>query len=124
MRSFFKLPALVSFHLILLSARTVISSEGEIPEKLKGILLYAPYPKYPVGVARQHVRGRGLFRLTFDQKTGHVAEVKVLQSTGHVILNELAAKAFLQWRVRPGTLTSLRIPVDFQLAGAFVRTIH
>jgi TonB family protein len=98
--------------------------EGEIPEKLKGILLYAPYPKYPVGVARQHLRGRGLFRLSFDQKTGLVREVKVLQSTGHVILNELAAKALLQWRARPGTLTSLGVPVDFQLGGGFVRTVH
>ena len=98
--------------------------EGEIPEKLKGILLYAPYPKYPVGVVRQHVRGQGLFRLSFDQKTGLVTEVKVLKSTGHVILNELAAKALLQWRARPGTLTSLRVPVDFQLGGGFVRTVH
>jgi TonB family protein len=108
---------------MLISSRA-ISAEGEIPKTLKGILLYAPYPKYPVGVVRQHVRGQGLFRLTFDQKTGHVTEVKVLQSTGHVILNELAAKALLQWRVSPGTLTSLRVPVDFQLGGAFVRTVH
>jgi TonB family protein len=93
-------------------------------EKFKGILLYMPYPKYPVGVARQHLRGRGLFRLTFDQKTGLVAEAKVLKSTGHVILNELAAKALLQWRARPGAVTSLNVPVDFELGGGFIRTVH
>ena len=123
MRNAFKLAVLVSFPLILLSSRA-ISAEGEIPKSLKGIVLYAPYPKYPVGVARQHLRGRGLFRLTFDQKTGHVTEVKILQSTGHVILNELAAKALLQWRARPGTVTSLRVPVDFELSGGFFRTVH
>ena len=123
MRNAFKLAVLVSFPLILLSSRA-ISAEGEIPKSLKGIVLYAPYPKYPVGVARQHLRGRGLFRLTFDQKTGQVTEVKILQSTGHVILNELAAKAFLQWRIRPGTLAAIPVPVDFQLGSGFVRTVH
>jgi hypothetical protein len=32
-------------------------------------------------------------------------EVKVPKSTGHVLLNEFAAKAFFQWKFQPGGVT-------------------
>ena len=97
--------------------------EGEIPEKFQGILLYAPYPRYPVDLVRRGIRGHGLFRVSFDSKTGGVTDVKVLNSTGFVILNELAAKALLQWKARPGAISSLRVPITFQPAG-FTRVVH
>jgi len=58
------------------------SPEGETLKKFQGILLYAPYSKYLVDLVQRGIRGHGLFRLSFDFKTGRVTEIKVLNSTG------------------------------------------
>ena len=120
----FGVAALVAIEFVFLSGPLVGEMrEGEIPKQFQGILSYAPYPKYPVDLVRRGIRGHGLFRLSFDSKTGHVTEVKILNSTGYVILNEVAAKALLQWRARPGAISSLRVPITFQPAG-FTRVVH
>ena len=62
--------------------------------------------------------GKGLFLLKVNPRTGNVDEVKVLKSTGHVMFNEFAAKAFFQWKFRPGTLKQLDVPVVFD------RSVH
>jgi TonB family protein len=80
-------------------------------------------PGYPSHLYRRGVGGSGIFRLTIDQKTGHVTEVKVIKSTGWVILNELVAKACLQWLFRPGTITSLEFPFRFEASG-YSRQVH
>jgi len=97
--------------------------QNDIPENLRSVLLYAPDPDYPNSIARYGIRGSGLFRITINEKTGTVSEVKVLKSTGHVILNELAAKAFLQWRFKPGTKGHMDVPMTFDVSG-FGRTLH
>ncbi len=80
-------------------------------------------PEYPSHLYRRGIGGSGIFRLTIDQKTGHVTEVKVIKSTGWVILNELAAKACLQWIFRPGTKASLEFPFSFE-ATSYTRQVH
>jgi TonB family protein len=40
-------------------------------------------------------------------KTGVVAEVRVLRSTGHKILDEAAVRGLSQWRYKPGALTPI-----------------
>jgi TonB family protein len=124
MQSSFRVATLVAVELVFLCGPLVGEMrEGEIPKKFQGILLYAPYPKYPVDLVRRGTRGHGLFRLSFDSKTGRVTEVKVLNSTGYVILNEFAAKTLLQWKARPGAISSLRVPITFQATG-FTRVVH
>jgi TonB family protein len=124
MQNSFRVAALIAIELVFVCGPLMGEMrEGEIPKKFQGILLYAPYPKYPVDLVRRGIRGHGLFRLSFDSKTGRVTEVKVLNSTGYVILNELAAKALLQWRTRPGVISSLRVPITFLPAG-FTRVVH
>jgi len=93
--------------------------EGETLKKFQGILLYAPYSKYLVDLVRRGIRGHGLFRLSFDFKTGRVTEIKVLNSTGYVILSELATKALLEWEARPRVIGSLRFPIT-----GFARVVH
>jgi TonB family protein len=56
-------------------------------------------------------------------KNGDVEEVKVLKSTGHVLLNEFAAKAFFQRKFRPAGVTQVQVPVDFYARG-FSRNLH
>jgi TonB family protein len=96
---------------------------NDMPTDLKKILLYGPEPEYPNALAYKGIGGEGKSRLTIDPKTGQVREVKVLRSTGFTILNELAAKAFLQWRFRPGVTTGETITYDFHVIG-YGRNLH
>jgi TonB family protein len=58
-----------------------------------------------------------------NPKIGEVDEAKVLKTTGHVLFNELAAKAFLQWRFQPGGATQVQVPVEFYAHG-FTCNLH
>jgi len=80
-------------------------------------------PEYPVILRRHGVGGKGIFRLTINQRTGLVDEVKVLKSTGVVLLNEVAAKAMLQWQFQPGSVKELVVPFEFEVHG-FSRILH
>lgn len=80
-------------------------------------------PEYPPALWRSNITGSGRFLLKIDPKTGEVAEVKVLKSTGYTILNELAAKAFLQCRFKPGGRTEATVTWNFNRRG-FARNLH
>ncbi len=80
-------------------------------------------PEYPSGVVLHMAEGKGRFRLTINPKTGEVDEVKILQSCGYQTLNELAAKALLQWKFQPGTRSPIEVPVEFFIHGAD-RVLH
>ena len=95
----------------------------DIPSALKSVCIYAPEPEYPPAVYHRGISGKGIFRVTVDPRTGTVSEVKVIRSTGYQILNELAAKAYLQWRFKPGIGGSFQISYDFHLIGG-VRELH
>jgi TonB family protein len=74
-------------------------------------------PEYPPGFVLHMAEGRGNFRLTINPKTGEVDEVKIVKSCGYQTLNELAAKALLQWRFQPGTRGPVEVPVEFYVHG-------
>jgi TonB family protein len=80
-------------------------------------------PEYPPDVVLRHVSGNGLFRLTINPRNGEVDEVKIVKSCGYKILNELAAKALLQWRFQPGTRGPVEVPVEFYVHGG-KRILH
>jgi TonB family protein len=80
-------------------------------------------PEYPPDVVLRHADGRGLFRLTVNPRSGEVDEVKIVKSCGYKILNELAAKALLQWRFQPGTRGPVEVPVEFYVHGGS-RVLH
>jgi TonB family protein len=73
-------------------------------------------PAYSLADRAAWRQGRGLFHLTLDSKSGAVLQVTVKKSTGHRTLDESAVTALRQWRFRPGTWTSLDIPVAFVMA--------
>lgn len=75
-------------------------------------------PEYPLGFVVHLAEGKGRFRLTINPKSGEVDEVKIVKSCGYKELNELAAKALLQWRFQPGTHSPVEVPVEFYVHGA------
>ena len=74
-------------------------------------------PEYPMGCVIHGAKGRGVYRLTINPKSGLVDELKIVKSTGYRELNELAAKALLQWRFKPGTPSPVEVPVEFDIQG-------
>ena len=90
---------------------------------MKGIALYMPDPDYPPKLVNHGIAGKGFFRININPRTGQVSEVKVVRSTGYQILNELAAKAFLQWRFKPGTIDHYDFSYEFHVRGG-AREFH
>ena len=70
-------------------------------------------PEYPQSERAQNHRGSGLLRLTLDFKTGSVAQVAILKSTGYSALDNSAVVAFRQWRWRPGKWKQIDVPMTF-----------
>src|SRR5207248_11002321 len=80
-------------------------------------------PEYPAGYVVHGAEGRGVFRLTINPKSGLVDEVKIVKGCGFQTLNELAAKALLQWQFKPGTRGPVEVPVEFYVHGGG-RVLH
>ncbi len=91
--------------------------EAEVHTGTPAGLIKKVEPEFPPNVVLRHVSGRGLFRLTISPGKGEVDEVKIVNSCGYKILNELAAKALLQWRFQPGTRGPVEVPVEFYVRG-------
>jgi TonB family protein len=62
-------------------------------------------PKLPVGVYFQGLQGSVVLSLTMD-KSGHVTGTRVLRSSGHPALDELARDAAANWRLSPDSVLS------------------
>ena len=80
-------------------------------------------PEYPPGFVLHGAKGKGLFRLSINPKSGEVDEVKIVKSCGYKDLNELAAKVLLQWRFQPGTRGPVEVPAEFYIHGGS-RVLH
>lgn len=89
--------------------------DAYIPDKLKGILLYAPVPNYPEA-ARSHytTMAQGAYRLKINQQNGSVDEVGVLKRAGHHQLDGTMVLTLFKWRFKPGALKELDVPVSFE----------
>jgi TonB family protein len=80
-------------------------------------------PQYPAGIVLHGAEGNGIFRLTINPTSGLVDEVKIVRSCGYKTLNELAAKALLQWQFQPGIRGPVEVPVEFYIHGGS-RVLH
>ena len=80
-------------------------------------------PEYPPGIVLHGAKGKGVFRLAINPKSGVVDEVKIVKSCGYEDLNKLAAKALLQWTFKPGTQSPAEVPVEFDIRGGS-RVLH
>jgi TonB family protein len=73
----------------------------------------APRPAYPAEAVSRKIQGCGRFQLEVKRATGIPTSVKVLHSTGRKILDEAAVRAFMSWRIHPGTVEHVVVPVCF-----------
>ena len=73
-------------------------------------------PYYPREAIYGGVTGSGVAILKIDPRTGSVTSASMLKSTGQEILDNVALLAFRQWRFKPGTVTTLEIPIEFTKA--------
>src|SRR5437899_7558905 len=77
-------------------------------------IAYAP-PEYPYGDRRDRHEGDGLFRISIGLRTGTVAQVRVLKSTGFPSLDSSAVTAIRKWRWKPGRWKEVDMPIRFTM---------
>ena len=77
--------------------------------------IFAPKPKYLDSWAKKGITGKGVAILVVDRDSGYVTEGHMLKSTGHKVLDEAALEAFRKWHFMPGTVSPVRVPIEFTL---------
>ena len=78
------------------------------------LVMYAPKPDYPPQVREQQITGSGVCVVDVDPGSGNVTEASMAESTGNKMLDESAVRTFRKWRFKPGTVSRVRIPVEFK----------
>jgi TonB family protein len=84
----------------------------------KALATFTPLPKYPSRVRSAGAMGIGVCILSVDPASGRVTEASMEQSTGDPTLDKSAVKAFQKWRFKPGTVSKVKIPIEFTMSGA------
>ncbi len=85
---------------------------------VKALVMYAPRPVYPYEARRQRLRGSGIALLTVDPAVGNVTSVRMTQSCGNVILDNVTLDALRRWRFKPGSALNVEVPITYTLTGA------
>ena len=80
----------------------------------KALAIYTPRPDYPSEARSQRITGSGVCVVAVDPRNGSVTEASMAQSTGDPRLDNAAISAFRQWRFKPGTVSKVKIPIEFQ----------
>ena len=79
-----------------------------------------PKPPYPLAARRQGAEGRVLLRAQVLED-GRCAEVRIVRSSGHTLLDESALATVRRWRFVPATragtpvAASVDVPISFRL---------
>ena len=82
--------------------------------------LQSPKPQYPPVARQQGWEGTAILRVEV-RADGHTAAVKIVQSSGHRVLDEAAIEAVRAWKFQParadGLATSawVEVPISFRL---------
>lgn len=89
------------------------AADGKDLRRARAVALYTPPPRMPPKFARSRFLAcSGLF-LFHVRPDGSVSRVDVLRSTAHDELDSAVVSAFSRWRFRAGTVSEVRVPVDF-----------
>jgi TonB family protein len=89
---------------------------GEVHTELTAYrddLINQPPPEYLAGPRGRLYQGIGLFRIRFDFNSGKALRVEIVNSTGHVALDQAAVQALQQWTVKPRTWHNIDVLVRF-----------
>ncbi|HEX7517887.1 MAG TPA: TonB family protein [Chthoniobacterales bacterium] len=79
--------------------------------------LTGPAPDYPPEAARQKLSGRGVYLLHFNQSTGTVIDVTVVESAGSPLLDQASITAFRQWHEDPNCAKEATLTMTFTRTG-------
>jgi TonB family protein len=74
----------------------------------------APLPEYPYQAKRANITGSGVCVMSVDTASGKVINAMMAQSTGDGILDNVTINTFRKWRFKPGTVSQVRVPVDYE----------
>jgi len=80
----------------------------------KALATYAPAPPYPPKARLDGITGSGVCVVSVDPGSGSVIEASMAQSTGNPQLDKAALITFRKWQFKPGTASTVRIPIEFK----------
>jgi TonB family protein len=104
---------LVLAYIITLSFVSFAEGQSPSPSVSLPVATYTPQPVYRPEWAKQGLSGKGVVLVTIDPKTGTVAGVRMLQSTGNALLDGAALDAYSKWRFKPGSVPQVKMPIEF-----------
>ena len=79
------------------------------------VTVNAPKPPYPEEARRSHLTGKGLLKVSFDQR-GKLTGVTMVKSTGFGILDENTIKAVkYAWSSSGGRAITIVVPFEYRL---------
>jgi TonB family protein len=78
---------------------------------------YGFEPKHPREARDRGLTGSGVVLVRVNPGTGNIISARMLNSTGHKVLDDAALNAVRHWRFKAGTASSLRIPITFTKTG-------
>jgi TonB family protein len=84
----------------------------------KALAVSRPQPPYPYEARAHHITGSGVCVVTVDTASGNVTDATMAQSIGNNLLDQSAVSTFKRWKFRPGTVSKVKIPITFTMAGA------
>lgn len=93
------------------------SSSTPTPLSLKtaqAMAVSAPLPAYPYQARRANITGSGVCIMTVDTVSGKVTDAMMTQSTGDGMLDKVTTNTFRKWRFKPGTVSQVRVPIDYE----------
>src|SRR5205823_907679 len=105
--------AAISKLTVLAAAASSVSLALAKTEPSPDEAIVAPRPEYPSAARLQHLTGSGVAVVQVDPRSGQVTSARILESTGHKILDDAALKAFRQWRFKPGTTSEVQVPIRY-----------
>src|SRR5437868_1426317 len=79
-------------------------------------LIKQPPPRYPPGPRGQRAQGIGVFRIRFNYDSGQAVAVTVVNSTGHVSLDQASMEALRNWTIKPRTWHTIDVLIRFATA--------
>ena len=83
----------------------------------KALAVSRPQPPYPYEARAHHITGSGVCVVTVGPD-GSVTDATMAQSIGNNLLDQSAVSTFRRWKFRPGTVSKVKIPITFTMAGA------
>jgi TonB family protein len=80
----------------------------------QSMAITAPLPEYTYEMKRRNLSGSGVCVVTVDSATGTVTNATMFQSTGNPLLDKLTTQTFRNWRFKPGTVSTVRVPISYE----------